>query len=159
MRRAINMLKEGRFMNRKAIIVVVIIAAMSAAGVAASADPPTNASYFEGVWRGTWEYGPATKQDVTITIGEKNEKGSHKTTYDYGFSKSGNQGIVPPGSFVVYGREHDGVFSFGWKSKEGFKRTVTLEKFKDDEAKAKQELDGPLTAVQRPYYDTILKRK
>ena len=147
-------------MNRKAIFMAVIIAAMSMAGIAGSADTPTNASYFEGTWSGTWDLGPTTKQDVTITIGEKeNVKGFRKTTYDYGWEKSGNAGNVPPGSYVVYGRERDGVFRFGWKTKDGFNRTVTLKKFKEDQVKAKYELDGPLTSAQRPYYDTILKRK
>jgi len=62
-------------MNRKAIFMAVIIAAMSIAGVAGSADPPAGASYFEGVWSGEWNMGPSTKQDVTVTIGEKNQKG------------------------------------------------------------------------------------
>jgi hypothetical protein len=146
-------------MNRKAIVVAVIIAVMSIAGVAGSEDTPANASYFVGGWSGTWDLGPTTKQDVTITIGEKNEKGYNKTTYDYGWAKSGNAGSTPPGSFVVYGREHDGVFSFSWKNKEGFKRTITLEKYKEDEVKAKFDLDGPLTAAQRPYYNSTLKRK
>lgn len=145
-------------MNRKAIIVAVIIAAMSAAGVAGSAENSTNASYFEGVWSGTWDMGQAG-QDVTITIGEKNEKGAHKTTYAYGWGKSGNAANIPPGSFVAYGREIDGVFSFTWKNKEGAKRTVTLEKYKENEVKAKYDIEGSLGSYQKPYYSAILKRK
>jgi len=68
-------------------------------------------------------------------------------------------GSSPPGSFVVYGRETDGVFSVSWKNKEGFNRTITLEKYKEDEVKAKYDLYGPLTPFQRPYYKTTLKRK
>lgn len=146
-------------MNRKAIVVAVIIAVMSIAGVAGSEENPTTVSYFVGGWSGTWDLGPTTKQDVTITIGEKNEKGFNKTTYDYGWFKTGTGGSSPPGSFVVYGREHDGVFSVSWKNKEGFKRTITLEKYKEDEVKARYDVDGPLTGDQRPYYNTILKRK
>ena len=146
-------------MNRKATVVAVMIVAMSMAGVAGSADNPADASYFVGTWSGTWDLGPTTKQDVTITIGERNEKGFNKTTYDYGWYKTGTGGSSPPGSFVVYGREIDGVFSASWKNKEGFKRTITLEKYKEDEVKAKYDLDGPLTSFQRPYYNTILKRR
>lgn len=146
-------------MNGKAIFLAVIIAAMSTAGIAGSADNPADASFFVGAWGGTWDLGPTTKQDVTITIGEKNEKGFNKTTYDYGWFKTGTGGSSPPGSFVVYGREQDGVYSVSWKNTEGFKRTVTLEKHKEDEVKARYELYGPLTAYQRPYYNAILKRK
>jgi len=145
-------------MNRKAIVLAVIIAAMSTAGVAGSADNSANTSYFEGVWSGEWNFGQA-RQDITITIGEKNEKGAHKTTYGYGWGKSGTGGSTAPGSFVVYGRERDGVFTFWWKDKEGTKRTVTLQKFKEDAVKARIERDGTSTSIQRPYYDAILKRK
>jgi hypothetical protein len=145
-------------MNRKAIFVAVIIAAMSMAGVAGSADPPTGASYFEGVWSGTWDMGQRG-QDVTITIGEKNPKGYHKVDYEYGFVKSPTGGEIPPGSFVVYGREQDGVFVTGWKDKAGAKRTVTLQKYKEDEVKAKFDIEGTITGGQRPYYNAILKRK
>jgi len=144
-------------MNRKAIVVAVIIAVMSAAGVAGSAENSTNASYFEGVWGGTWDMGQEG-QAVTITIGEKNEKGAHKTTYDYGWFKTGTGGSSPPGSFVTYGREGDGVFSFSW-SKEGAKRTVTLQKYKENEVKAKYDIEGSLGSYQKPYYSAILKRK
>lgn len=145
-------------MNWKAIVVAVIIAAMSTVGVAGSAEDPTNASYFEGVWSGTWDMGQAG-QDVTITIGEKNQKGAHKITYDYGFVKSPTGGTIPPGSFVIYGREQGGVFITGWKDKAGAKRTVTLEKYKEDEVKAKFDIEGTITGGQRPYYNAILKRK
>ena len=145
-------------MNRKAIVVAVIIAAMSIAGVAGSAEDSTATSFFEGVWGGTWDMG-SQGQDVTITIGEKNQKGAHKITYDYGFVKSPTGGTIPPGSFVAYGRERDGVFTFGWKNKEGTKRTVTLEKYKEDEVKAKYDIEGTITGAQRPYYSAILKRK
>ena len=145
-------------MNRMAIVVAVIIAAMSAAGVAGSADNTTSPSFFEGGWGGTWDMGPQG-QDVTITIGEKNQKGYHKITYDYGFVKSPTGGTIPPGSFVAYGRERDGVFTFWWKTKEGTKRTVTLKKYKEDEVKAKFDIEGTITGGQRPYYDAILKRK
>ncbi len=122
-------------MNRKAIVLAVIIAAMSTAGVAGSADNSASTSYFEGVWSGEWNFGQ-TRQDVTITVGKKNEKGAHKTTYAYGWAKSGTGGSTAPGSFDVYGREHDGVFTFWWKTKEGKKRTVTLEKSQGERGKS-----------------------
>jgi len=158
MGRANDMLAEVRNMNWKAIVLAVIIAAMSTAGVAGSADNSANTSYFEGVWSGEWNFGQA-RQDITITIGEKNEKGAHKTTYAYGWATSGTGGSTAPGSFDVSGREHDGVFTFSWKTKEGKKRTVTLEKYKENEVKARFELEGPLDPRQLPEYKAILKRK
>jgi hypothetical protein len=152
------MLSEGRIMDRKAIVLAVIIAAMSAAGVAGSADNVASTSYFEGVWSGEWDFGQA-RQDVTITVGEKNEKGAHKTTYAYGWYKTGTGGNSPPGSFVVYGRERGGIFTFWWKDKEGTKRTVTLKKLKEDAVNARIDREGPSTSIQRPYYDATLKRK
>jgi hypothetical protein len=153
-------------MIRKTLALAVILAAMSIAGVAGSADPPTDGSYFMGAWSGTWDMGPTTKQDVTITIGEKNEKGYHKVTYDYGWVKTPTGGNIPPGSFTIYGKEHSGVFYTSWKDKSGSKRTVTLTKMKDDEAKFKEnevkgklDLEGTTTGGARPYYDAILKRK
>jgi hypothetical protein len=155
---AANTLTEGRTMNRKALVVAVIIAAMSMAGVAGSADPPADASYFVGTWGGTWDMGQRG-QDVTITIGEKNAKGYHKITYDYGFVKSPSGGEIPGGSFEIYGKEHSGVFYSGWKDKAGAKRTLTLEKFKENEVKAKLDMEGVISGGMRPYYNAILKRK
>src|SRR3990170_543698 len=64
-----------------------------------------------------WDMGQA-EQDVTITIGQKNEKGVHKITYAYGGeAKTWTAASIPPGSFVVYGRERDGAFTFWWKDK------------------------------------------
>jgi hypothetical protein len=145
-------------MNRKALVVAVIIAAMSMAGVAGSADPPADASYFVGTWGGTWDMGQRG-QDVTITIGEKNPKGYHKTTYDYGFVKSPTGGEIPPGSFVIWGKEEGGVFTAWWKDKAGAKRTLTLKNFKEDEVKAQLDLEGSISGGQRPYYNAILKRR
>lgn len=145
-------------MNRKAIVVAVIIAVMSIAGVAGSEDTSANASYFVGGWSGTWDMGQSG-QDVTITIGEKNPKGYHKINYEYGFVKSPTGGNIPPGSFVVYGKEQDGVFTTSWKDKAGAKRILTLKKFKEDEVKAQLDLEGSISGGQRPYYNAILKRK
>jgi hypothetical protein len=146
-------------MHRRAIFVAVLIAAMAIAGVAGSADFPTDGSYFVGVWSGQWDMGPSTKQDITITIDPKNAKGYHKTTYDYGFVKSATGGTIPPGSFVIYGKEQDGVFIASFKNKEGAKRTLTMQKFKEDEVKARYDIEGSITSSQRPYYDAILKRR
>ncbi|TSA00129.1 MAG: hypothetical protein D4R80_01905 [Deltaproteobacteria bacterium] len=154
-------------MNGKAIFLAVIVAVMSTAGVAGSEDNSTNApqgtpagtSYFEGAWSGEWDLGPSTKQDVTVTIGPLNQKGYHKTTYDYGFVTSATGGTIPPGSFVVYGKVQDGAFIAKWKNREGEKRTLTLEKSKENQVKARYDIEGPLTSIQRPYYNAILKRK
>jgi len=144
-------------MYGKVIVVAAMIAAITTAGVAGPVDNASNASQFEGVWSGQWDSG----QDVTITIGQKNRTGANKVTYEYGWTKFGSGAPVPPGSFVAYGRERDGVFTFGWKNKEGQKRIVTLKKFEGNEnvAKARFELVGSTTTIQKPYYDAMLKRK
>jgi hypothetical protein len=144
-------------MNRKAIFVAVIIAVMSIVGVAGAADTSTGASYFEGVWSGTWDMGQGG-QDVTITIGEKNAKGYHKINYEYGYVKSPTGGTIPSGSFVIWGKEVDGVFTSWWKYQEA-KRILTMKKFKEDEVKAQLDLEGVISGGQRPYYNAILKRK
>jgi hypothetical protein len=146
-------------MIRKALALAVILAAMSVAGVAGSADFPTDGSYFIGVWSGQWDMGSSTKQDITITIDPKNAKGYHKTTYDYGFVRSANGGTITPGSFVIYGKEQDGVFIASFNNKEGAKRILTMQKFKEDEVKARYDIEGTISSSQRPYYDAILKRK
>lgn len=148
-------------MHWKGIVVAVIIAAMSTAGAAVSAENPTDKSFFEGTWSGAWDMGPTTKVDVTITIGQKNEKGFNKITYAWGWGKSASGGASPPGSFDTYGGvRRDGVFQFWWKEKDGTKRTVTMERIKEKEdvVKARMERDGPSSSIQRPYYDATLKR-
>jgi hypothetical protein len=60
---------------------------------------------------------------------------------------------------TTYGKERDGVFIATWKNKERSKRSITLEKFKDNEVKARYDIEGTITGFQRPYYDAILKRK
>lgn len=157
-------------MKRESMVMVALLAVISIAGYAESADdssgpqgkessPSGTTSYFEGIWSGTFLLGMSgnVQQDITITIGKKNAKGTHKTTYAWGWGKSGSGGTVSPGSFNVYGREQDGYFSFGWKDKGGSKRTVKMDKFKDDVAKVRLEQEGP--SVQRPYYEANFKRQ
>jgi len=154
------------------MIAVAFLAVISIAGYAESADdssgpqgkePPLSGttSYFEGIWSGTFLLGMSgnVQQDITITIGKKNEKGAHKTTYAWGWGKSGPGSTISPGSFDVYGREQGGFFSFAWKDKEGSKRTIKMEKVKDDVAKVRLDREGPLTSAQRPYYEANFKRK
>lgn len=163
-------------MNRKTIVMALIMAVMCTAGYA---DPVDNSSpsqgkkeaalaggtsYFEGVWVGAWDLvggsmSGSASQDVTITIEKKNRKGFHKTLYSWGWAPSGTGGKIPPGSLTTYGKEQDGAFIFWFKVKDGTKRTVKLEKQKDDVVKARLEREGPSTASQRPYYDGTLKRK
>jgi hypothetical protein len=157
-------------MKRIPIVMAACLAVISIAVHAESADdssvpqgkessPPGTTSYFEGTWSGTFLLGMSgnVQQDITITIGKKNAKGSHKTTYAWGWGKSGSGDTVTPGSFNVYGREQDGHFSFGWKDKAGSKRTIKMEKVKDDVAKVRLDQEGPLVA--RPYYEADFKRR
>jgi len=163
-------------MNRKTIGMAFIIALMSTAVYADPVDnsspsqgketsvPAGSASYFEGVWDGVWDLSGASmsgtaKQDVTITIDKKNKKGFHKTTYSFGWGKTGTGGNTPPGSFDTYGKEQDGAFVFGWKNKEGTKSTVKLEKYKDDVVKCRIDREGASSTMQRPFSETTLKRK
>src|SRR5659263_116902 len=163
-------------MNRKTIVMALIMVVMSTAGSAGSVDNATpshgkeepalagGTSYFEGVWVGVWELGGGSmtgsaRQDITITIDKINKKGFHKTTYSYGWARAGAGGNISPGSFAVYGKEQDDAFVFWWKSKEGVKRTVKLEKQTDNVVRARLERDGPSTAWERPYYEGTLKRK
>jgi hypothetical protein len=151
-------------MIRKTIVMALIIAVMSTAGYAEPVDNSSpsqekeesalagGTSYFEGVWVGAWEFGVgsmsgSSRQDVTIAVDKKNKKGLYKTTYSWGWAKSGTGGNIPPGSFNVYGREQDGAFIFWWKDREGNKRTVKLEKQKDDVVKGRIEREGPSTPI------------
>ena len=162
-------------MNRKTIVMALALAVLSTAGYAESVDNSSpsqgkdepalagGASYFEGVWAGAWEIiggsgSGSSNQDVTITIDKKNKKGFHKTTYEWGWL-SGIGGNIPPGSLTAYGREQDGAFTFWWKSKDGTKRTVILEKQKEDVVKGRLEREGSSTSAQRPYYEGTMKRK
>jgi hypothetical protein len=157
-------------MNRKTIVMALIMAVFSTAGIAESVEnssPPQGknesalaggASFFEGVWVGEWEIisksmVKPTRQDVTIAIDKKNEEGFHKTTYSWGWANRN-----PPGSLTVYGKEQDGAFTFWWIDREGNKRTVKLEKYKDDVVKGRVEREG-LAVKQRPFFDGYLKRK
>ncbi|MCR4310500.1 MAG: hypothetical protein NUW14_10875 [Deltaproteobacteria bacterium] len=157
-------------MKRVSMVMVAFLAVISVAGVAAFADDasvpqgkvsalPGTTSNFEGIWNGTFSYGMSgnVQQDITITIGKKNAKGTQKTTYAWGLVNHGASGLVSPGSFNVYGREQEGIFSFEWKDKAGSRRSIKMEKLKDDVAKVRLEQEG--ASVQRPYYEANFKRK
>lgn len=158
-------------MKRVSMIAVALLAVISITGSAESADhsPVTQGkessslsgttSYFEGIWSGTFFLGlnGNVREDITITIEKKNAKGTHKTTYAWGWTDLGSGGTLSPGSFNVYGREQDGFFSFWWKDKAGSRRTIKMEKLTDDVAKVRLEQEGP--SVVRPYYEATFKRK
>ncbi|MDO8737837.1 hypothetical protein [Candidatus Deferrimicrobium sp.] len=157
-------------MKRVSMVMVAFLTVISIAGYAESADdssvpqgkessPPGTTSNFEGIWSGVFSLGMSgnVRQDITITIGKKNAKGSQKTTYAWGMANLGPGGIVSAGSFDVYGREQDGYFRFEWKNKAGSRRTIKMEKLKDDVAKVRLEQEG--VSVDRPYYEANFKRK
>ena len=159
-------------MKKQPMIMVALLAVLFFAGNADSADNSSvsqgkegsslsvTTSFFEGTWSGAFTLGLSgtTQQDITITIGNKNAKGYYKTTYSWGWGKSGLTD-VPPGSFIAYGKEKDGFFVFGWKNKEGSKRTIKMEKIKDDVAKVRLDQEGQMATGGRPYYEAEFKRK
>ena len=157
-------------MKRVSMVMVAFLAVISIAGHAESAEdasvpqgkessPSGTTSNFEGTWSGTFALGMSgnVQQEITITIGKKNAKGWNKTTYAWGMANLGPGGLVSAGSFNVYGREQDGYFRFEWKDKAGSRRTVKMEKLKDDVAKVRLEQEG--VSVQRPYHEANFKRK
>jgi len=152
------------------MVMVAFLTVISIAGYAESAEdasvpqgkessPSGTASNFEGTWSGVFSLGMTgnVRQEITITIGKKNAKGSQKTNYAWGWVNTASVGTTSPGSFNVYGREQDGYFRFEWKDKTGSRKTIKMEKIKDDVAKVRLEQEGPL--VQRPYYEANFKRK
>lgn len=155
-------------MTVRAIVMALILAAMSGAGHAEPVDnsarqpgrdgspTPGRASFFEGVWTGTWP----TKSDVTITIGGKSEDGSFPTKYSWGFGKYRDGAPITPGTVTGKGREQGNEFVFEWKDKQGIKVTITLKKSKENVVDARIEREGtPQKAGYRPFIETYLTRQ
>ncbi len=117
-------------------------------------------SYYEGTWVGAWPawLGPASSQDVTITIERGAREGVFRVDYSWGATTL-RRGTVPAGSVKAKGREEDDRFVFKWTNKRGNDVEVTLRKDTDDKVKARIEKSGPLPPGERPYNETILKRK
>lgn len=117
-------------------------------------------SYFEGVWVGAWpsfQLGSAS-QDVTVTIERGKKDGVFRVEYAWG-AVSWRKGTIMPGSVRVKGREEDDRFVFKWTNKQGNDVEVTLRKHEDNAVKARLEKSGPLATNDRPFNETILKRK
>ncbi len=155
------------------IALAALFLAVAAVGAPAGADdgagavpgekkesPSGAASYYEGVWVGAWpgwQEASAT-QDVTITIEKGIKEGVFRVEYSWGASTL-RRGTVPPGSVMAKGREEDNRFVFGWTNKVGNNVEVTLRKHEDNRVKARIEKSGTLRTGERPYNETILKRR
>ncbi len=122
--------------------------------------PSGTPSYFEGVWVGAWPGWQETSayQDVTVTIERGIKEGVFRVEYSWGASTL-RRGIVPPGSLRAKGREEGDRFLFRWTNKQGSDVEVTLRKHAVDMVKARIEKFGTLGSGERPYNETILKRK
>jgi hypothetical protein len=121
--------------------------------------PPVSseASYFQGIWSGRWE---GQRGEVTVTIGAKDTDGTHETGFSSGIGTAGDGTPIWPFSIAAKGREEGDVYKFEYKGEYGFKRDVTLKKYKDDKVKIRLEWLGPNTNPRRPaYWETYLNRK
>ncbi len=159
-------------MTRKVFLTVLLVAVAAVTGHAANNDnatplsgekkysPSVAPSYFEGVWVGNWEayLGQSTTQDVTLKIDRGAKEGVFRVEYSWGPVQYRNR-IVPAGSIKARGREEGDRFIFDWKNKQGREFTFTLQKYKDNVAKARVDRSGPSGTGERPYNETYLNRK
>ena len=69
------------------------------------------ASYFQGIWSGSWPgfMSPTTSQDVTINIGQETREKIFVVTYSWG-AVTWSRGFVPGGRIRTEGREQDDKF-------------------------------------------------
>ncbi len=151
-----------------ALFVAVAAVGAYAAGSDNAASPPGEGkdspsgapSYYEGTWVGAWPgwLVASASQDVTIKIERGAKEGVFRVEYSWGASTL-RRGTVPPGSVRTKGREEDDRFVFKWTNKRGNDVEITLRKDTDDKVKARIEKSGPLPPGERPYNETILKRK
>ena len=118
------------------------------------------ASYFQGIWSGSWPgfYSPTASQDVTINIGQETREKIFDVTYSWG-AVTWLRGNVPAGNIRTEGREQDDEFHFQWENKQGRKIEVMLQKNKDNMVKARIEKSGPSGPRERPVNETFLYRK
>ncbi len=151
-----------------ALSVAVAAVGAYAAGSSNAASPPGESkespsgapSYFEGVWVGAWPAwaGASASQDITVKIERGVKEGIFRVEYSWSAANL-RGGTVPPGSVPARGREEGDRFLFKWTNKAGNVVEVTLRKHDDNTVKARIEKSGPLRPGERPYNETILKRK
>ena len=151
-----------------ALSVAVAAVGAYAAGNDNAASPPGKGkesssgapSYFEGVWVGAWPawVGASASQDITVKIEKGLKEGVFRVEYSWGAATL-RGGTVPPGSLPTRGREEGDRFVFKWANKSGNVVEVTLRKHDDNMVRARIEKSGPLRPGERPYNETILKRK
>jgi hypothetical protein len=116
----------------------------------------SEASYFQGVWNGGWE---GERGEVTVVIGVMTSDGSHSTGFSSGMGRAGDGTTIFPFSITTTGREEGGVYTFDYKGAYGYKRNVTLKKYKDNMVKIRLEWEGPTMPSSRPaFWETYLSR-
>jgi len=155
-------------MSWKIIGMALMMLAASSVGSAEPVDqatpsqrkaPPVsdNASYFEGVWSGRWE---GERGEVTVVVGVKTADGSHYTGFSSGIGTAGDGTPLWPFSISTTGREEGDAYKFEYRGEFGYKREVTLKKYKDNKVKIRLEWLGPNMYSKRPaYWETYLTRK
>ena len=119
-----------------------------------------NASYFQGIWSGSWPgyQSSTTSQDVTINIGQETREKIFDVTYSWG-AVTWPRGFIPAGRIRTEGREQDDKFHFQWENKQGRKYEVVLQRDKDDTVKARIDKSGTSGPLERPFSETSLHRK
>ena len=151
------------------LILLILVAAVGAhaaegdnAGLlpAEKGGAPSGApSYYEGTWAGGWPvWLGGASQDVTLKIERGAREGVFRVEYAWGAINL-LRGTIPPGSVRTKGREENDRFVFKWTNKRGNEVEITLRKDTDDTVKARLEKSGPLNPGERPYSETILKRR
>jgi len=153
----------------KTIAMSLAILAASSVGYAEQVDKATlsqrkdisissETSYFQGIWSGRWE---GDRGEITVAIGPKDADGTHETGFSNGRGRAGDGTPIFPFSVTSKGREEGDVYKFDYKGEYGYKRNVTLKKYKDDMVKIHLEWEGPnIPFGRRPtFWETYLKRK
>lgn len=117
-------------------------------------------SWFEGTWVGAWPgwQDTSASQDVTVRIERGIKEGVFRVEYSWD-TATWRRRIVPSGTVTTKGREEADRFVFKWTNKAGNDIEVTLRKREDDTVKARMDRTGALGPGERPYNETILKRK
>lgn len=160
-----------KILSMSMMFLLIAVAAFAAGGEEKTIQPvspaegkpsaPPGPSYFEGTWVGKWpgHRGPATDQDVTVTIEKGKKDGFYAVTYGWG-TVNYLGGSVPGGSLKTRGRQEGDKFFFGWKNKLGRDFKVTLQEYKEKVAKARIDRGGPLGPGELlPFSESYLDRK
>jgi hypothetical protein len=148
-------------MFRKILFAVFLVSVLAATVNAAGSDNAAVApSYFEGVWAGSWGgyNDPSIRMDITLAIEKGDKEGVFNVDYSWGIVQFRNR-TVPSGSLKTKGRQEGDQLFIQWKTKQGDERKITLQKESENKVKARIDKGGTLPPQERPYSETVLKRK